>query len=93
MANAFQVRALRKAARIAGSPERVRDILDAPPGAFCRWLEGDEPMPEHFQHMLLEFLSDMESTSTLPRFFIYPSVRGSNEQQQRQRNAEVAHKP
>jgi len=91
MANAFQMRALRKAARITGSPERVRDILGAPPGAFCRWCEGDEPMPERFQRMLLDFLADMESTSTLPRFLIYPSVRGSNEQ--RQRNAEVAHKP
>ena len=92
MAYAFQVRALRKAALIAGGPQRLRDILDAPPGAFCRWAEGEEPMPARFQSMLLDFLSDMESTSTLPRFLIYPSVRGSGDEQ-RQRNAEVAHKP
>ena len=91
MANAFQVRALRKAALIAGGPQRLRDILGAPPGAFCRWLEGEELMPARFQSMVLEFLADMESTSTLPRFFIYPSVQGSDEQ--RQRNPEVAHKP
>ncbi len=92
MANAFQMRALRKAARITGSPERLRSILGAPPGAFCRWLEGDEAMPEYFQRMLLDFLSDMESTSTLPCFLIYPSVQRGNGEQ-RQRNAEVADKP
>jgi hypothetical protein len=91
MAHAFQFRLLRKAARLAGGPERLRELLDAPPGAFCRWLEGDELLPERFQRMLLDFLSDMESTSTLPHFLIYPPVRGNDEQ--RQRNAEVAHKP
>ncbi len=85
MAYAFQMRVLRKASRVAGGPDRLRAILDAPPGAFCRWCEGDEPMPERFQRMLLDFLADMESTSTLPRFLIYPSVRDTVEQ--RQRNA------
>ena len=92
MAYAFQRRALRKAARIAGSPERVCDMLGAPPGAFCRWGEGEEAMPERFQRMLLDFLADMEATSTLPHFLIYPSVRGTSAEQ-RQRDAEVADKP
>jgi hypothetical protein len=92
MAHAFQIRMLRKAAGITGGPERLCEILCAPRGAFCRWLEGDEPMPERFQRMVLDFLSDMESTSTLPRLLIYPSVRGKGEQRI-QRNAALADKP
>lgn len=67
MANRFQRRALRKGALIMGSEARLRELLDAPPGAFVRWLEGDEAMPEPAFGMLLEFLSTMESTETLPR--------------------------
>ena len=44
MAN-FQLRALRKAARILGGEERLRALLDAPPGAFARWMQGAEPVP------------------------------------------------
>jgi hypothetical protein len=85
MAYAFQMRVLRNASRIAGGADRLRDILDAPPGAFRRWCEGDEAMPARFQSMVLDLLSDMESTSTLPRFLIYPPVRDKVDQ--RQRNA------
>ena len=49
-----------------GGEARLRDLLGAPPGAFVRWLEGDEAMPEPALGMLLEFLSAMESTETLP---------------------------
>ncbi|MBV9191927.1 MAG: hypothetical protein JOZ85_15680 [Betaproteobacteria bacterium] len=60
MAN-FQLRALRKAARILGGEERLRALLDAPPGAFLRWMQGDEPVPTSVFLMIVEFLSDMES--------------------------------
>ena len=63
--NRLHVRALRRGARILGSEARLRDMLGAPPGAFVRWLEGDEPMPERAFDMLLDFLSAMESTETL----------------------------
>lgn len=66
MGNAFQRRALRMGARLTGSEARLRDLLGAPPGAFIRWVEGDEAMPEPALGMLLELLSAMESTETLP---------------------------
>jgi hypothetical protein len=49
-----------------GSEARLRDMLGAPPGAFVRWVEGAEPMPEPAFAMLLDFLSDMESETLLP---------------------------
>jgi hypothetical protein len=57
----FQLRALRKAARILGDEERLRAILDAPPGAFARWMQGAEPVPTSIFLMIVDFLSDMES--------------------------------
>ena len=60
MAN-FQLRALRKAARILGGEERLRVLLDAPPGAFARWMQGAEPVPTPVFLMMVDFLSDMES--------------------------------
>ena len=48
-----------------GGERQLRDMLGAPPGAFVRWVEGDEPMPAPTFAMLLDFLSDMESR-TLP---------------------------
>jgi len=33
MGTAFQVRALKAASRLVGRPERLRDMLGAPPGA------------------------------------------------------------
>ena len=56
MGNRFQRRALHRGARILGSETRLRDMLGAPPGAFVRWLEGDEPMPEPALAMLLDFV-------------------------------------
>jgi hypothetical protein len=64
------LRALRKAARILGGEERLRAVLDAPPGAFLRWTSGDEPVPEPVFLVLLDFLSDMESA---PNSFILSS--------------------
>ncbi len=60
MAN-FHLRALRKAARILGGEERLRAMLDAPPGAFVRWMEGAEPVPTPIFLMIVDFLADMES--------------------------------
>jgi hypothetical protein len=57
----FQLRALKKAARILGGAERLRDMLDAPPGAFVRWMEGAEPVPTPIFLMIVDFLADMES--------------------------------
>jgi hypothetical protein len=57
----LQLRALRKAARIVGGEERLRAMLDAPPGAFARWCQGAEPVPNAVFLMLLDFLADMES--------------------------------
>jgi len=57
----FQLRALRKAARILGGEERLRALLDAPPGAFARWMQGAEPVPTPVFLMMVDFLSDMES--------------------------------
>jgi hypothetical protein len=62
----FYVRALRRGARLMGSEARLRDMLGAPPGAFLRWMDGAEPMPDPALAMLLDFLSDMETTETLP---------------------------
>ncbi len=59
MAN-FQLRALRKAARILGGEERLRAVLDAPPGAFSRWMQDAEPVPLPVFLMVVDFLSDME---------------------------------
>lgn len=60
MAN-FQLRALRKAARILGGENRLCALLDAPPGAFARWMQGVEPVPMPVFLMIVDFLSDMES--------------------------------
>jgi hypothetical protein len=57
----FQLRALRKAARILGGEQRLREVLDAPPGAFSRWMQGAEPVPQAVFLSILDFLSDMES--------------------------------
>jgi hypothetical protein len=65
VASAFQIRALKKASRLLGSPERLCEMLDAPRAAFSRWLEGEESMPMGTFGMLLDFLSDMESGVTL----------------------------
>ena len=65
MAN-FQLRALRKAARILGGEERLRALLDAPPGAFARWMQGAEPVPTPVFLMIVDFLSDMESGGVQP---------------------------
>ena len=65
MVSRFQIRALKKASRILGSPERLCDMLDAPRAAFCRWLDGEEPMPAAYFGLVLDFLSDMESGVTL----------------------------
>ena len=73
-------RALRKAARILGGEERLRAMIDAPPGAFRRWMEGDEPVPEPVFAMLLDFLSDME---TAPNSFILSSDRRGDERRGR----------
>lgn len=59
MAN-FQLRALRKAARILGGEERLRALLDAPPGPFARWMQGAEPLPAPLFLMIVDFLADME---------------------------------
>jgi hypothetical protein len=61
VSNPLALRALRKAARILGGEERLRAMLDAPPGAFRRWMQGAEPIPQPVLLMLLDFLSDMES--------------------------------
>ncbi len=60
MAN-FQLRALRKAARLLGGEEQLRAVLDVPPGAFSRWMQGAEAVPMPVFLMVLDFLSDMES--------------------------------
>ena len=65
MASTFQRRALKKASRILGSPERLCEMLDAPRAAFYRWTEGEESMPMGYFGMVLDFLSDMESGVTL----------------------------
>ena len=65
MVSAFQIRALKKASRILGTPERLCALLDAPHAAFYRWLEGRESMPLAYFGLVLDFLSDMESGATL----------------------------
>jgi hypothetical protein len=72
--------ALRKAARILGGGERLRALLDAPSGAFLRWMDGDEPVPEPVLRELLDFLSDME---TAPNSFILSSDRREDERRGR----------
>ena len=57
----FQWHALRKAARILGGEERLREVLDAPPGAFARWMQGAEPLPTPVFLTIVDFLADMES--------------------------------
>jgi hypothetical protein len=57
----LQLRALRKAARILGGEQRLRDVLDAPPGAFSRWMQGVEPVPTPIFLMVVDFLADMEA--------------------------------
>jgi hypothetical protein len=63
--SAFQIRALKKASRMLGSPERLCELLDAPHAAFYRWMQGEESMPIAYFGMVLDFLSDMESGVTL----------------------------
>jgi hypothetical protein len=76
VANSFQKRALRKAARIVGGETRLREMLDAPPGAFMRWLEGAEAMPEPVFLMVVDFLADMEAgTNPLNPPSLDPSLR------------------
>jgi hypothetical protein len=61
--NPLALRALRKASRILGGEERLRALLDAPPGAFSRWVQGAEAVPQPVLLMLIDFLSDMETES------------------------------
>jgi hypothetical protein len=65
VASAFQVRALKKASRILGSPERLCELLDAPHAAFYRWMEGEESMPVAYFGVVLDLLADMEKGATL----------------------------
>ena len=46
-----------------GRPERLRDMLGAPPGAFCRWIDGYEAMPPAVLAMVFELLAGMESAA------------------------------
>jgi hypothetical protein len=70
----FQLSALRNAARILGGEERLRALLDAPPGAFARCMQDAEPVPVPVFLMIVDFLADMEgggyalgsATQTLP---------------------------
>jgi hypothetical protein len=55
------LRTLRKAARILGGEHRLRAVLDAPPGAFSRWMQGAEPVPRPVFLMVVGFLADLES--------------------------------
>ena len=65
MRNGFHRRALRKAVRILGDEDRVREMLDAPRAAFLRWIDGDEAIPAPYFGMLLDFLADMESGANI----------------------------
>jgi hypothetical protein len=65
VASAFQIRALKKASRILGSPERLCDLLDAPRAAFYRWMEGEESMPVAYFGLVLDLLADIEKGATL----------------------------
>jgi hypothetical protein len=65
VASAFQIRALKKASRILGSPERLCELLDAPHAAFYRWMEGEESMPVAYFGVVLDLLADMEKGATL----------------------------
>jgi hypothetical protein len=65
VASSFQIRALKKASKILGSPERLCALLDAPRAAFYRWMDGEESMPIAYFGQVLDFLSDMESGVTL----------------------------
>ena len=65
MVSAFQIRALKKASRLLGSPERLCELLDAPRAAFYRWIEGEESMPVGTFGLVLDFLADMEKGATL----------------------------
>lgn len=65
MASAFQIRALKKASRLLGSPERLCELLDAPRASFYRWMEGEESMPVAYFGLVLDFLADMEKGATL----------------------------
>jgi hypothetical protein len=65
VASAFQIRALKKASRILGTPERLCEMLDAPRAAFYRWMEGEESMPMSYFGMVIDFLADMESGANL----------------------------
>lgn len=40
-------------------------MLDAPPGAFLRWIEAAEPVPTPVFLMLLDFLAEMESGTNM----------------------------
>lgn len=64
MASSFQIRALHKASRLLGSPERLCELLDAPRAAFYRWMEGEESMPVAYFGLVLDFLADMEAGVT-----------------------------
>ena len=81
MPTPLALRALRRAARILGGGERLRALLDAPSGAFLRWMDGDEPVPEPVLRELLDFLSDME---TAPNSFILSSGRQDEQRRTRQ---------
>ena len=84
MPTPLALRALRKAARILGGGERLRAMLDAPPGAFLRWMEGHEPVPEPLFRILLDFLSDMEHLATAaPNSFILSSDRKGDDRRGR----------
>lgn len=40
-------------------------MLDAPPGAFLRWMDASEPVPTPVFLMLLDFLAEMESGTNM----------------------------
>lgn len=40
-------------------------MLDAPPGAFSRWVQGAEAVPAPVFLMLVDFLADVESGANL----------------------------
>lgn len=61
MCYAQPLRTLRKAARILGGEHRLRAMLDAPPGAFSRWMQGVEPVPAPVHLMVVGFLADLEA--------------------------------
>ena len=63
MAQSFHLRALRIAARQLGGEPQLRAYLAVPAPDLCRWMRGQEQVPQDVMTKVIAFLAEREAAA------------------------------